>query len=105
MLYNYTRNIQGSKYPISNDIRLKSWLDNQPFIPVQDYREKNYSGYRISLVYAESRERAEKFIVHNKGKPGYKEFLRNLNSNYARSEDPMFSFEGIMIMGNSRLHI
>lgn len=76
MLYDYTRNIHGSvgsKYPISNDIRLKSWLKHTvPYITIRDYREKNYSGYRIYLVYAENHERARKFAVHNKGKPGYK---------------------------------
>ena len=106
MLYDYTRNIHGSKYPISNDIRLKGWLQHTvPFIAIRDDKEKNYTGYRINVVYAENRERAKKFVVSNKGKPGYKDFLRNLNSNYARSEDPMFSFEGIMLEANSRLHL
>jgi len=106
MLYDYTRDIHGSKYPVANNIRLKSWLKHTvPFIPIQGYKEKNYSGYRINVVYVENRERAKKFAVHNKNKPGYKDFLRSLNSNYARVEDPMFSFEGIMLEGNSKLHI
>ncbi len=105
MLYEYTRNVLGSKYPIANDIRLKNWLKHAAFIAIRDYSEKNYRGYRINVLYAENHERAKKFIASSKGKPGYKDFLKNLNSNYARTEDPMFSFEGIMIEGNSRLHI
>jgi len=109
MLYEYTRPIHGDKYPIANDIHLKSWRYTsqgpQTYIPIRGYKEGKYKGYQINLVYPENHERARKFVVHNKGKPGYKDFLKNLNSNYARNQDPMFSFEGIMIMGNSRLHL